>query len=136
MGWRQNNPEQLQAELDGSTLIVAAYDQDKAVGMAWLIWVGGGGAIISNVLLIPEYQNQGIESELIIRILDFLCEKLKPGFGIQVDIRAWGNQESLYGGLGFQISTPERRGIPMHICLTDQIEITDKMFGQMGFAKE
>lgn len=132
MGWRQDHPEQLQAALDGSAFIVAAYDKDKAIGMARLIWDGGGGASISNILN-PEYRNQGVENELITRILNFLRDKLKPGFGIQVDIRAWSGQESLYESLGFQLSTVERRGVPMHICLTEQIELTDKMFKQMGF---
>ncbi len=132
MGWRQDNPEQLQAALDGSAFIVAAYDGDQAIGMARLIWDGGGGASISNILS-PEYTSQGVEGALITRLLDYLRGKLKPGFGIQVDIRAWSGQEPFYESLGFQLSTPERRGIPMHICLTNQIELTDKMFGQMGF---
>jgi GNAT superfamily N-acetyltransferase len=135
MGWRQDNPEQLQASLDGSAFIVAAYDNDTAVGMARLLWDGGGGASISNILC-PAYREQDIESALIAHVLDFLRDKLKPGYGIQVDIRAWRGQESLYENLGFQVSTPERRGIPMHICLTDQIELTDKLFGQMDFSRE
>ncbi len=135
MGWRQDNPEQLQAALDGSAFIVAAYDNDTAIGMARLIWDGGGGASISNILC-PEYSKQGIESALIASVLSFLRGKLKPGYGIQVDIRAWQGQEALFESLGFQISTPERRGIPMHICLVDQIELTDKMFGQMGYDRE
>ena len=84
----------------------------------------------------PEYHNKGIEKELITKMLDFLHERLKPGFGIQVDIRAFDDQESLYESLGFQISTIERRGIPMHICLTNQIELTDKMFKQMDCKEE
>jgi GNAT superfamily N-acetyltransferase len=135
MGWRQDNPEQLQAGLDGSAMVVAAYDGDKAAGMARLIWDGGGGAAIYS-LLMPEYRGNGIEEELITRILDYLRGKLKLGYGIQIDIRAWGGQVPLYEGLGFVVSTAERRGVPMHVCLTNQIELTDKMFGQMGYDKE
>ena len=111
MGWRQDNPEQLQVALERSELVVAAYDKSKAIGMARLIWDGGGEASISNILIMSEYRNKGVESELITYILDFLRDKLKPGFGIQVDIRAFGEQESLYENLGFQISTAERRGV-------------------------
>ena len=132
MGWRQDNPEQLQAGLNGSAYITAAYKNDIAIGMARLIWDGGGGASIINLLL-PEYQNQGVEKELITRIFDYLRNQLKPGYGIQVDIRAFNGQESIYNDLGFILSTAERRGIPMHICLTNQIELTDKMFNQMGY---
>ena len=133
MGWRQDNPEQLQSSLDGSALIIAAYDDDKAIGMARLIWDGGGSASIIGVYIIPDYSKQGIEEKIIETILNYLREKLKPGFGIQVDIKAFGYQESLYQDIGFILSTIERRGVPMHICLTNQIESTDKVFGQMGY---
>jgi hypothetical protein len=134
VGYRQIHPEQVKAGLDGSTVIVAAYDRGKAVGMLSLIWDGGTVALIPNILVVPEYQMQGIETEMITCIFDFLRAKLKPGFGIQVDIKAWNNTERFYENLGFQISTPQLRGVPMHICLTNQIELTDAMFKQMQFS--
>lgn len=130
VGFRRIHPEQLQASLDGSALIVAAYSQSRAIGMARLIWDGGCVALIRDIIVAPDYQMQGIEAELIQRILAFLNSKLKPGFGIQVDVMAWSNQEKIYEGLGFQASIPQRRGMPMHICLTNQIELTDEMFRQ------
>jgi hypothetical protein len=111
---------------------VAVYDDDKAIGMARLIWDGGGGASISTILD-PKYIGNGMEHELISCVLNYLREQLKPGFGIQVDVRAWKGQEALYENLGFILSTAERRGIPMHICLTNQIELTDAKFQKMGY---
>ena len=128
VGFRQILPQQIKAGLDGSTLIVAAYDQYKIIGMARLIWDGGFVALIPDVLVLPEYKTQEVEHELITRILDFLRSKLEPGFGIQVDIKVWNHRKVFYESLGFQLSTCERRGIPMHICLTDQIELTDAKF--------
>ena len=133
MGWRQDNMEQLQSALDGSALVVAAYEGNNAIAMARLIWDGGGGASIPGIQIIPEYRNTGVEKVLISQILDYLRKRLNPGFGIQVDIRAFGYQESLYEDIGFQLSTKEQRGVPMHICLTNQIELTDKLFKQMGY---
>ncbi len=130
VGFRKIHPEQLQASLDGSSLIVAAYDQVRAVGMARLIWDGGAVALIRDIIVVPDYQMRGIETELIKQIFDFLNSKLKPGFGIQVDVMAWKSQEKIYEDLGFQVSLPQRRGMPMHICLTNQIELTDAMFQQ------
>lgn len=134
VGFRQIHPEQVKASLDGSVVIVAVNDQDKTVGMARLIWDGGTVALIQDILVVPEYQMRGIETEMINRILDFLHAKLKPGFGIQVDVKAWNNQEQFYESFGFQVSTPQRRGVPMHICLTNQIELTDAMFKQCEFS--
>lgn len=125
MGWRQILPEQMQENLDRSELIISAYKDEKAVGMA---------TSEGTILIVPEYQFQGIEKEFITRIFNFLRKKLKPGYGIQLDISAWNEKQiELYESLGFQISTPEKRGVPMHICLTNQIELTDKMFKQMQF---
>ena len=136
VGFRQILPEQLNAGLNGSALIVSAYDQHQIVGMARLIWDGGIVALITDVLVLPEYKTQGIEKEMITQLLDFLRSKLKAGFGIQVDVKAWNNQEEFYENLGFQLSAPEHRGVPMHICLTDQIELTDAKFKQCGFSEQ
>ena len=132
VGFRQILPEQINNGLEGSALIVAAYDQQQIVGMSRLIWDGGYVALIPDILVLPEYGSQEIKEKLITQILDFLRSKLKPGFGIQVDIKAWDYQEGFYEILGFQLSTPERRGTPIHICLTDQIELTDAKYGQCG----
>ncbi len=130
VGFRKIHPEQLQASLDGSALIVAAYDRSRAIGMARLIWDGGSVALIRDIIVVPDYQMRGVEDELIEQIFAFLNSKLKPGFGIQVDVMAWDNQKKIYEGLGFQPSVPQRRGTPMHICLTNEIELTDAMFRQ------
>lgn len=136
VGFRQILPEQLNAGLNGSALIVSVYDKSQIVGMTRLIWDGGMVAFIPDMLVLPDYKMQGIEKELITRLLDFLRSELEPGFGIQVDVKAWNEQEKIYENLGFQLSTHESRGIPMHICLTDQIELTDAKFKQCAFCGE
>lgn len=133
IGFRRIAPAQLSAGLAGSRRIAAAYDGDQVVGMARLLWDGGMVALITDVIVSPEYQGKNLERELVTKLLDFLRNQLRPGFGIQVDVKAWGQQEALYTELGFQTSTKEQRGVPMHICLTDQIEITDAIYKQGDF---
>lgn len=133
VGFRQIDPEQLAAGLAGSAQVAAAVDNGQTVGMARLIWDGGGVALVTDMIVQPDCRSQGIEVQLVEQLLDFLRGKLKPGFGIQVDVRAWEDQQPIYEGLGFVASTPELRGTPMQICLTDQIELTDKKFKQCGF---
>lgn len=130
VGFRQIHPEQVQASIDGSAFIIAAYHNDEAIGMARLIWDTSSVALIHDLIVVPAHQLKGIEKEMITRIFSFLKSRLKPGFGIQIDVRAWNRQESFYEELGFKVSTPDKRGVPMHICLTDQIELTDEMFQQ------
>ena len=136
MGWRQLHPEQQKANLDGCVLILSAYAGDKAIAMTGLDWNGGSFAYLC-VLLSPGYHNQGIEEEFTTQIFDFLRSKLRPGYGIQVNITARCGYEKLYENLGFELATPENSGgVPMRICLTNQVELTDKMFKQMGFNNE
>ena len=93
VGFRQLDTEQISAGLAGSQLTLAACEQGEAIGMARLIWDGGGAALVTDVIVLPEYQE-----------------------------------------LGFIESTRERRGLPMHTCLTEQIELTDSRFGQGDFS--
>ena len=134
VGFRQIDPEQLSAGLNGSALVVSAYDDASVVGMVRLIWDGGMVALLTDLLVLPKYQAQPVLRDMVLQILSYLKGKLKPGFGIQVDVHAWEQQEVLLRELGFEISTPERRGVPMQLCLTDQIELTDAKFGQCGFS--
>lgn len=132
VGFRRILPEQVEAEIAGHTLALKAEDDGRAVGMALMLWNQGGGATLS-MLVTPDYRERGVEAELIGRALDFLRERLKPGYGIQVDVRAFGYQVAEYERLGFRVSTVEQRGVPMQLCLTEQIELTDRMFKQMEF---
>lgn len=132
VGFLKINHEQIQSGLEGSTLIVSAYIKGDLIGMSRLIWDGGSVALIVDVLVLLAYQMKGVEKKLIVHILDFLKQKLRPGYGIQVDIKAWSKQKSSLESLDFKESFVQFRGLPMHICLTEQIEVTDKGFKQGG----
>ena len=132
MGWRQFHPHQAQANIDGNTLTIAGYHGDVAIAMAGLRYNGGSMAVL-NLLIRPEYQHNGIEKELMAQVFAYLQTQLQPGHSIQLDTFAPAGQEEGYQAMGFQVSTPEMRGIPMHICLSDQIAMTDQMFRQMGY---
>lgn len=136
IGFRQILPEQIEAGLKGSALIISAYDSGNLIGTGRLIWDGGVVTLIHDLIVIPQYRSLGIEAKIINLILDYLKTQLKPGFGIQVDIRAWGEQQTICTDVGFILSTSERRGVPMHICLTKQIELTDKLYKQMKYVEE
>ncbi len=136
LGFRRENIEQLQNSINGSTFIVAVYDEDEAIGFSRLIWDGGGLALVEDVLVNPQFSNQGIEKNMLSLIIDYLKKELKPGFGIQVDVKSWPSQINLYTDLGFKESTTVKRGLPMHLCLTDNIKLTDKKYKQCGFEKK
>jgi GNAT superfamily N-acetyltransferase len=132
VGFRQLNEEQLKCSLEGSAMIVSAYD-DRAVGMARLIWDTGSTGMITDLLVHKDYRNNGIEERLLSMILDFLREQLEPGYGIQIDIKGWDGQLEALRTIGFIESSIEKRGQSMHFCLTKEIELTDKKFKQCEY---
>lgn len=131
IGFRQTAIDQVTAGLKGSAFAIAAYNNNEIVGMSRLIWDGGIVALIRDVIILPGYKGQGIEQEMINRILEFLRSKLLPGHGIQVDVMAWNGDAAIFEDMGFCFSLPERRGVPMHICLSNQIEISDNKYKEV-----
>ena len=134
MGWRQLHPDQLQANINAYTYIISAYAGESPIAMFGLEWNGGSFATMT-IYTNPVYRNKGIEEECIPPMLEFLQSKLKPGYGIQVGIGVESGQEPLYEDMGFAPCTPQNSPIPMRICLTNQVELTDKMFSQMEYKK-
>ena len=60
IGFRKINLEQLNASLAGSAYIVAAYSKEEVIGMSRIIWDGGSVALIHDIIVVPQYQMQGI----------------------------------------------------------------------------
>jgi GNAT superfamily N-acetyltransferase len=116
-GWNPIHPEQAAASLAGSALVIAALDGIKTVGTARLVWDDGYAALVKDVLVLPEYQGQGIGTEMMNRIMIFLREKLKPSYGIQIDIMAAKGKEGFYEKFGFTVRPRENRGTGMDLWL-------------------
>jgi len=100
--WPAVHPLQAREGLRGSALVVAARDEGKIVGTARVVWDGGYAALIKDVLVLPDYQGQGIGKEMMERLLAFLRGKLEPGYVIQIDLMAADGKEVFYEKLGFQ----------------------------------
>ena len=116
-GWGAVNPEQAEASINGSTFVIAAKDSGKTVGTARLLWDGGNAALIKDMLVLPEYQGKGIGSEMMERILSYLKERMKPGWGVSIDLMSAIDKEGFYEKFGFVIRPRERRGAGMDLWL-------------------
>ena len=72
-GWNdayQANVGELAKALEGSWHVVAAYDQDELVGMGRVVYDGVLYAMLYDVIVKPSYQNQGIGSTILDRLID------------------------------------------------------------------
>ena len=116
-GWSTIPSEQAQAGLDGSAFVIAALDGEKVAGTARLIWDGGYGALIKDVLVFPEYQGNGIGSEMMRQIIEYLKEQMKPGWSVCIDLMTAPGKETFYQKFGFVARPRDNRGTGMDLWL-------------------
>ncbi len=117
-GWPIIHAEQAETGLKGSALVIAAKDGERTIGTARLIWDGGYAALIKDVLVLPEYQGQGVGTSMMTQIMDFLKSNLKPGYSIQIDLMSINGKESFYEKFGFLVRPRENRGHGMDMLIT------------------
>ena len=70
VGWYELSPRQLNCALKSSVFAITALDGEKEVGSARVVGDGGYQFFISDVIVRPEYQGQGIGREMLSRLMD------------------------------------------------------------------
>lgn len=72
VGWINytQNPDMLKNAYEHSLKIIGAYDEEKLVGVIRVVGDGYSIIYIQDILVLPEYQHQGIGTLLMKKILD------------------------------------------------------------------
>ena len=113
VGWRVLNPIQADTGLKNSAYLVSAWDDKKPVGMARVISDGGYMTLIVDVMVVPEYQGQGIGKQLLENINSWLDSLGESGNCIMVNLMATTGNEGFYEKLGFEARPNDRMGAGM-----------------------
>lgn len=100
--WLPIVEEQAQAGLDNSDFIIACRDDNIIVGSARLFWDKGYIAYLADVMVKPEYQNQGIGKQLVKECVLYIDKQLKAGWRIKIVIVSAKGKEQFYEKLGFE----------------------------------
>ena len=93
-GWNENYhlaPEELMLALHASWYLLGAYDGERLVGFGRLVSDGVLHAMIYELIVLPEYQGQGIGGEILerlvakcratgVRDIQLFCARGKRGF--------------------------------------------------------
>ena len=72
VGWTNytENPEMLRRAYENSLLILGAFEADRLVGVLRAVGDGYSVVFIQDLLVLPEYQRQGIGTRLLRAVLD------------------------------------------------------------------
>ena len=113
VGWVQFPLEEAKACIDNAYMVLCVRDDDKAIGVARLLWDGGYIAFLSDVIVIPEYQGQGIGRKLVEACLQKLKNDLKPGYKVKITLNSARGKEPFYEKFGFKERPNEDSGAGM-----------------------
>ena len=107
--------------LNNAFHITTVRDNGKCVGMIRVLSEGGYANFITDVIVIPEYQHQGIGKQMMHRTMDYLYSTLEPGEKIVVYLMSAKEREptckerllSFYRQFGFRDRPNEMLGAGM-----------------------
>lgn len=111
VGWKPYPLEIIKTYLPHSLFGVCALHADEVVGMARVIGDGGLVFYIQDVIVLPDYQGQGIGRRMIDRVMAYLGTHTTAGS--IVGLMAATGKEGFYEKYGFTVRPTERLGAGM-----------------------
>lgn len=118
VGWEVIQEEQAEPGLKNSTVIAAVFEQ-KIVGMARLISDGGMMSFIVDVMVDPAYQDKGVGTLLMKKLLLREKEMLQKSEIKYISVLATVKNEKFYTKLGFMERPNLLMGAGMTIKLAE-----------------
>ena len=113
VGWSVFPVEQAETGLQNSH-VICFRDKEKAVALGRVIWDHGYSVLISDVIVAPECQGQGLGRKLMEEIMAYIRSLLKPGYRIMISLMAAENKQGFYKKFGFIERPSDLFGPGMH----------------------
>lgn len=110
VGWKPLTEQQAENAIKGSLLTIVAYDKDKPIGMGRIVGDGAVICYIQDLIVIPEYQGQGVGNQIIESLIDYVKEIQLPGTQIMLDLMCAVGRESFYKKYGFIARPTDKLG--------------------------
>lgn len=101
VNWKVLNTKQAETALNNSIYKVCAYDGDMPVGMGRIVGDGAVIAYIQDLVVIPEYQKQGVGRMIIEKLIAYVKENNPEGNEIMLCLMCAKGREEFYKRFGF-----------------------------------
>ena len=118
--WRKFSEVQVETALVNSLVTVAAICGDDIIGMGRLTGDGVTIFYIQDVIVLPEFQGQGVGKAIINRLIECVKEIALPGTNISIALFSEKGKEGFYQKFGFNALPNDMRGAAMEIKLTTE----------------
>lgn len=119
VGWGLFPLEEAQAGLSNS-YIWCIRDKGTPIGLGRVIWDHGYVMYIADIIVMPDYQGQGLGRVLMETVVDFIHAQLKPGYRFMVSLSSAKGKQDFYKKFGFIERPDEDHGPGMHQWFTSE----------------
>lgn len=116
-GWGVFPKRQAQAGINNSAYVIAARADGKTIAMARVITDGGYVAFIMDVVVLPEYQGQGIGSTMLQMIMTYLRNMITDDERMNVCLMSAKGKEGFYKQFGFLERPNDKMGAGMSMFI-------------------
>jgi predicted N-acetyltransferase YhbS len=101
VGWNVIEQHLTIKGLENTAFTICARDEGTAVGMARVITDFGYVVYIADVIVLPEYQGNGIGGEIMSRVMVYINENISHGQGKYIALMSANGKEDFYEKYGF-----------------------------------
>ena len=110
VGWVVLPLEEAEVCVENAYLIIGVHDDEKAIGLARMMWDGGYMAFLSDVIVDENYRGLGIGRKLVEMCIEKLKSDLKPGFKVKMTLNSAKGKEAFYEKFGFELRPNDHAG--------------------------
>ena len=116
VGWGLFPLEEAEAGLSNSYIWCLRDNEASGypIGIGRVIWDHGYVMYIADIIVIPEYQGNGLGRVIMEQVMDFIHEQLKPGYKFMVSLCSAKEKEEFYKKFGFVVRPNDDVGSGMH----------------------
>ena len=103
-GFRERSVDLVEKALNNNLYDVVAVINDEVIGMGRLVGDGVLYWYLQEIVVLPEYQNMGIGTAIVNRLLEYITEHTENGTFTSVGLTAAKGKEGFYERFGFNKS--------------------------------
>jgi GNAT superfamily N-acetyltransferase len=118
--WNAIEPAQAARGLQNTAFIVCARDNKKAIGMARVITDHGYVAYIADMIVLPQYQGNGIGKEIMSRVMAYINETTGSSQDKYIGLHSAKGKEPFYEKFGFTNRPTDNLGSGMTMWTNEQ----------------
>ena len=111
--WAELEKQQASTGISNSAFIVSAVVENTTVGVTRVVSDGGYIAIIVDVIVLPDFQGNGIGKTMMLKAMDYIKSTISEGQFVFVNLMAAKGKESFYSQFGFEARPNEKVGAGM-----------------------